>query len=336
MIKLGIVLLLVLFTLYNRNSDYYIVYLGLTALMIIILATTKSTIEGFQTSNEAVQNIASVYNANNLAVTAAQMNDAKIVNGNITNLNAEAANIGSLTTKSINSDWCTIKNGINLQAPDTNIYSVTLSRTDEDKRPHSWNLWHMNKDYGKNDLQIWEYNTGSDGKSCGSTAGGFCQSQLSLKSGGGAIVHGKLTVEGDLIRNALYRRNDVAGYFKVRAFGKKTPLYYGWNIMWADGNAATKLRNNTKLPVHYAGNDMRDGGDGDQNWTPRHLVVFPGYIARFYYWNKPSTAGDIYNAGEYDWESGSPGGGSRVHLIYISLIEEGPTQETRNPTALFA
>ncbi len=150
-----------------------------------------------------------------------------------------------------------------------------------------------------------------------------------------AVINGNTTVTGQLIKKSpVYRKHDPAGYFGIYAYGFTIPLYYGWNMMWGDHNRSMNLRKKTSLPVSYANTDMRNAGDGDQNWTPRFLTVFPGYIARFYYWDVPSTNNDIYNSGEYDWTGGSPGNNKRVHLINISLLEEGPNSNTSSASSL--
>jgi len=54
--------------------------------------------------------------------------------------------------------------------------------------------------------------------------------------------------------------------------------------------------------ITYSSYDMRDAGDG--SWSPRHLVVYPGYIATLYYWGFDSTPGDIFQTGIYNFENG--------------------------------
>ena len=84
----------------------------------------------------------------------------------------------------------------------TDIFDVSLERKDEDNKSHSWSLWHMNKQYGQNDLQFWEYKTGDDGKTCGSTTG-ICGPRFSLLAGGGARLENDLTVKGNVTINGI-------------------------------------------------------------------------------------------------------------------------------------
>lgn len=81
--------------------------------------------------------------------------------------------------------------------PTTGIEGMEFNRMDEDGRGHAWKLWHMNESYGKNSLQFWEYLTGADGKSCGSTSPGvMCHRRIEIKSGGDLIVGGGVTATG--------------------------------------------------------------------------------------------------------------------------------------------
>jgi hypothetical protein len=294
--------------------------------------------ENFQASNEAVQNVSAIYNTGKLTVTNADIGDT---------VTAKKLNIADITSSgNIVTTGKVTGSNLTVSSPDTSgIYNMSLDRKDEDGKSHTWSLWHMNKTYGDNDLQFWEYKAGDDGKTCGSTTG-ICGRRFSLLSGGGASVENDLTVKGNMTidgvsnMNPLRRKHDIAGYFKLRAWGYKTPLYYGWNQMWQNHDFGIGLMKRHRKPVYYPNINMWAHSDNDPNWTPRHLVVFPGYIARFYYNDIASTAADVYPAGEYDWENydfvknASPGNGKRVILIYISLAEEGAFPDTRNPGAL--
>jgi hypothetical protein len=142
-----------------------------------------------------------------------------------------------------------------------------------------------------------------------------------------------LTVGGNFrLSNPLYRNHMVAGYFHIKFQGRSTPLYYGWNMLWQDGDVrriAARLmlyefRSGRKGAVHNSKIDMR--AHNDDNWRPRRLVVFPGYTARFYYYNQPSQEADKFpNAGDYDWTNTrhKNNKGQNVHMINISLSEQG-------------
>ncbi len=75
---------------------------------------------------------------------------------------------------------------ISLKSPDSGIHSLRFKRTDEEHRVHEWALWHMNQQYRRNALEIWEYRTDSSGKSCGGNAadGAMCTPRLVILEGG--------------------------------------------------------------------------------------------------------------------------------------------------------
>lgn len=87
-----------------------------------------------------------------------------------------------------------------VSSPDkTGIEGLELYRTDEDNRDHSWIFWHMNKQYGKNSLQIWEYRTDSNGANCAGNAsdGAVCNERVTIESGG------KVTIKGEIFATNL-------------------------------------------------------------------------------------------------------------------------------------
>jgi len=69
---------------------------------------------------------------------------------------------------------------LDVKSPDsTNIYGSSLTRTDEGGNPHLWKWWHMNTQYGQNDLQLWEY----AGAQCGGKgANDRCGPVMKVKS----------------------------------------------------------------------------------------------------------------------------------------------------------
>lgn len=96
---------------------------------------------------------------------------------------------------------------VNLESPSVgDICSLSLSRTDESNRRHSWSLWHMNSEYRKNALEIWEYKTDSSGKSCDGIPadGAMCTPRLVILEGGNVGIgiadpKAKLQVSGGAI-----------------------------------------------------------------------------------------------------------------------------------------
>lgn len=96
-----------------------------------------------------------------------------------------------------------------LKAPDKGIYSLQLSRIDESGREHKWAFWHMNSEYRKNSLEIWEYKTDSSGKDCTGDAadGAMCTPRLVIAEGGNVGIgttmpKAKLHIEGGAIMPA--------------------------------------------------------------------------------------------------------------------------------------
>lgn len=100
---------------------------------------------------------------------------------------------------------------ISLKSPDSGIHSFRLKRTDEDNRVHEWAFWHMNKDYRKNALEIWEYKADSAGKSCGGNAadGAMCGLRLAILEGGNVAIANELTVGAG--GNAVLRTRHIEG-----------------------------------------------------------------------------------------------------------------------------
>uniref|UniRef100_A0A6C0EAZ8 Uncharacterized protein n=1 Tax=viral metagenome TaxID=1070528 RepID=A0A6C0EAZ8_9ZZZZ len=331
--NIAYLLIITLLFLYSKKT--------LTNVLIYLVALLMSyyisdTSEHFTTSNEAVQNIASIYNSNQLTVGNANVTNTLTTNSAI----ITSANISdSLTAKSIKCNSASVNGNISVVSPDSDIYSLGFDRKDEDGRANSWRLWHMNKGYGQNDLQIWQYKEGTDGKSCGSTAGGFCGVRMSIKGNGDVMAHNDLyalqnmSVNGNFIRYApIYRKHDVAGYLRVLANGYKVPLYYGWNILWANTDIIRKIRlfAGSQGKINYANIDTRQGDNDD--WRARYFVLFPGYTARFFYFFTPSDdANDFFQTGEYEWERGrtGPNANANVHVIYVGLVEEPPIAERR-------
>ncbi|NGZ60508.1 MAG: hypothetical protein CV081_08400, partial [Nitrospira sp. LK265] len=100
---------------------------------------------------------------------------------------------------------------ISLKSPDSGIHSLRFKRTDEDNRVHEWALWHMNKDYRKNALEIWEYKTDSTGKTCDGNPsdGAMCALRLAILEGGNVGIANELTVGAG--GNAVLRTRHIEG-----------------------------------------------------------------------------------------------------------------------------
>jgi hypothetical protein len=115
---------------------------------------------------------------------------------------------------------------ISLKSPDSGIHSLRLKRTDEDDRVHEWAFWHMNKDYHKNALEIWEYKTDKSGKNCGGDAadGAMCGLRLVISEGGNVGIANELTVGAG--GNAVLRTRHIEG--KQGGIDDPDTLYLNW------------------------------------------------------------------------------------------------------------
>ena len=128
--------------------------------------------------------------------------------------------------------------------------------------------------------------------------------------------------------NPLVRKYQVAGYLQWRAFGTSHPLHYGFNMFWSDNNLKEGIRRkygwSESIFHYYYGAQMNQSNDGDQNWTPRGLVVFPGYKITIYVWQPSldSVNKQPFQTGEYAFND-NDFSGRRPHAAYVSYAEEG-------------
>ena len=156
-------------------------------------------------------------------------------------------------------------------------------------------------------------------------------------------INGNLNINGMINYPAaiLPYPIDPCGYFKVRAYGKRVPLYYGWNMLWRDNTWSESLRTKQKWNgstseqfVNYVSFDNDLGSNSDTNWSARYLAVKPGFKITPYINDGPMVKKDTYTAGEYnfpDWKypenqagnsCGSSGCNYRVHLIAVQLATD--------------
>lgn len=93
---------------------------------------------------------------------------------------------------------------LNAKREDKGIKAYHMTRTDEGNRYHGWAFWHMNDDYGRNDLQIWEYAADGGGNTCGgnSSDGAMCAPAFGIKSKGHVYTQRDLNVGGKLCINS--------------------------------------------------------------------------------------------------------------------------------------
>jgi len=73
-----------------------------------------------------------------------------------------------------------------VRSPGAAFAGLSFTRTDEGNRQHQWAFWHMNTQYRKNALELWEYKTDSTGTACGGNAadGAMCNVRLMVTEGG--------------------------------------------------------------------------------------------------------------------------------------------------------
>jgi hypothetical protein len=113
--------------------------------------------------------------------------------------------------------------GMAIDAADKGIHGISMSKTDEEGRSHIWKQWHMDKGYGRNDLQLWEYAGDASGATCGGSAadGALCQARLTVKGHTGRVgintvnPQGTLEVAGD-IRIGRWSLRDENGVLVFR------------------------------------------------------------------------------------------------------------------------
>ena len=94
---------------------------------------------------------------------------------------------------------------ISLEAQNAaNISGLNMFRFDENARMHAWKFWHMNQDYGKNSLQLWEYKQDGTGKDCGGNPsdGAMCGVRVRISEGGNVAIYGKLEATEVKISNS--------------------------------------------------------------------------------------------------------------------------------------
>ncbi|NDB59618.1 hypothetical protein EB001_14395 [bacterium] len=113
--------------------------------------------------------------------------------------------------------------GMVIDAADKGIHGISMSKTDEEGKAHTWKQWHMDNGYGRNDLQLWEYAGDASGATCGGSAadGALCQARFTVKGHTGRVginttnPQGTLEVAGD-IRIGRWSLRDENGVLVFR------------------------------------------------------------------------------------------------------------------------
>jgi shufflon protein len=145
---------------------------------------------------------------------------------------------------------------ITMTSPDsTNIYGLTLQRTNENSRLHEWKWWHMNSLYGQDSLQLYEYQTDSAGINCNGNAadGAMCAPRFIVNKGGNVGIGlssaaYRLDVAGDVHSTGWLRTDGQTGWYSqtygggwymsdttwIRAYGDKG-VWTGTGLLGSDG-----------------------------------------------------------------------------------------------------
>ena len=158
-------------------------------------------------------------------------------------------------------------------------------------------------------------------------------------------ISNNLVVDGIIKDTVFPYPIDVAGYFKVRAYGCRTPLFYGWNLLVRHSRGIYNYEENlfdtilkigwgTKITeidkyinhialfnaIHYT----------DTNWCARYLAVKPGFKITLYKAGKVDDQfpigkllstlikGDSYKYGEQLFDDNT----NIIYLIAVQLETE--------------
>jgi len=131
------------------------------------------------------------------------------------------------------------------------------------------------------------------------------------------IINGNLTVKGDIIRNDIYRKMQVAGYIQIVLCLSYIPIYYGYNLIHINHDECIKFRDiNPSLPTKYIRNAGDFNGSNSSYFHVKCLNVFPGYKVKLYYGGH-SSDNKIFNAGEHESNTQQ-----RLYGAYVVLKDD--------------
>ena len=225
---------------------------------------------------------------------------------------------------------------ISLKSPDSGIHSLRFKRTDEDNRVHEWALWHMNKEYRKNALEIWEYKTDSSGKSCGGNPadGAMCTPRLVIQEGGNVGIgtpepKRRLQI-GDAVAGIGFEPSDGspnAGYIR---FGDQT----GWRLHFGRSTESPEGALNTGTAgVLMTLQDNGNVGIGTPGPThPLHVKTNWGFLAL-----DTNAAGQdagvrLMEGGTLKWHIYNAAQAKKLHIAREGLGASLTIDETGNVT----
>jgi hypothetical protein len=202
-----------------------------------------------------------------------------------------------------------VNGSVEARSPDLGIYNFSLKRRDEQNRDHTWAFWHMNAQYGRNSLQIYEYKTDSQGSACGGNVndGAMCNPRFTIMEGGRVGINttlpdAQLEVNGDLLTRGGLRadrsRIDVTSSVQIDGGGGHN-RFTGVHEHAVNGRSQLVLSSNySDLVIASSQNNNVHGG----------TLTFATYA--------PGNANDyrkfVFNQGNW---------GSRRHMLEIGYAD---------------
>jgi len=159
-------------------------------------------------SNEAIQSVASVYNTS--VMTVKDLN----VTGNLTvSGNTSCTGTSTLGQWSIRNDKIGIKDRGDIHlAPDKWVRLLNY-----DEAIYNPNGFAGNQSYSQSSTHL-----------------------------GNTMKIGETSLGEINLKSLTFRKNNVAGYYSIRAYGYKIPIYYGINMLWTDKYSHTYAMNIVK------------------------------------------------------------------------------------------
>ena len=128
---------------------------------------------------------------------------------------------------------------------------------------------------------------------------------------------------------------DPCAYYKIRGFGYKVPLYYGWNVLWPDNTWTEFLRTNVTWNGSTSDKYINNNGvnlvntcQKDSDCSARYVAVKPGYKISTYAYtsNLTMTYMETIYPGEYLFDDlkymNDSGSNYIVYIIAVQNIND--------------
>ena len=168
---------------------------------------------------------------------------------------------------------------------------------------------------------------------------------VKINKDGNVTIDSRLILRGPLTYTGFQYPIDPCGYFKVRAYGHRWPLYYGWNFLWDDHDYMESVRKNQKWNGSTSDQFINSvnpynelGGNSDPEWSARTIIIKPGFKATPYTYmddgfvlkQETLPAGEkLYDDYAYPNNVGGKCGNNtgnncnyRVHVIAVQLVSD--------------